>query len=69
MRFYVANITDEGVRVVGAGIRGELLTHDEFAERSVANWVEWKSGKGNTFVLRSEDPYTDTLIQTRFQLR
>lgn len=69
MKYYVANVSDEGVRVTGAGIRGELLTHDEFVERSVANWVTWTEGQGNTFVLRSNDPYTDTLVQTRFQLR
>lgn len=69
MRLYVANISSEGVRVSGAGIRGELLTHEEFTERSVRNWVEWKEGEGSTLILRSGDPYTDTLIQTRFQLR
>lgn len=69
MKYYVANVSDDGVRVSGGGIRGELLTHDEFAERSVANWVEWKEGQGNTFVLLVGDPYTETLIQTRFQLR
>ena len=62
VRYYVANIGDDGVRVIGGGIRGELLTHDEFTERSVSNWVKWKDGQGSTLLIEVTDPYTETLI-------
>lgn len=71
MKRYYAHLRADGVMVFGGGnIRPEVLTNQQFLERTEAMGVSWCKGRSdNVLVFTSADPYTDTIMQTRFQLR
>ncbi len=71
MKRYYAHLRADGVMVFGGGnIRPEVLTNQQFLERTEAMGVNWTpSGHSNVLVFKVGDPYTETIMQTRFQLR
>lgn len=72
MRSYYALLREDGVIVLGGrgATRPEVLSNQQFLERTEAMGVNWTpSGHSNVLVFKVGDPYTETIMQTRFQLR